>query len=50
MRFKNLERFRTGGTATKPMLNIPLPRTTGGLVSAVAHSLVGGATPVWVTP
>lgn len=30
MRFKNLERFRTGGTATKPMLSIPLPRTPGG--------------------
>lgn len=30
MRFKNLERYRTGGTGTRMQVNIPVPRTPDG--------------------
>jgi hypothetical protein len=32
MQFKNLNRFRTGGTSTKMQLSVPLPRTPDGRV------------------
>lgn len=32
MKFKNLERFRTGGTSSKMELSVPLPRTPNGRV------------------
>ena len=32
MQFKNLNRYRTGGTHLRPQLGVPLPRTPGGRV------------------
>jgi hypothetical protein len=56
MRFKNLERFRTGGTTAKMELSVPPPKTPSGRVyrfspNAEAHPrhfVLGNADPSFV--
>ena len=51
MKFKNLNRYRTGGTHLRPQLGVPLPRTPGGRVYRYSpneeayprHFVLGGA-------